>query len=87
MEARQATKIDLPRTGMLPAVLAVLVAAIVLMLFPAAVAVISIADGSFLGRAEGWLGSGFALAGPLALGRLGLTLALAGVVRAAKEDL
>jgi hypothetical protein len=72
---------------MLPAVLALLVAAIVLMALPAAVAVISIADGRLLGRAQEWLSSGRSLAGPLELGRLGLTLALAGVVRAAKEDL
>jgi hypothetical protein len=72
---------------MLPAVLALVVAAIVLMVFPAAVAVISIADGRLLGRAQGWLSAGFAMAGPLALGRIGLTLALAGAVRAAKEDL
>jgi hypothetical protein len=87
MDARQATQIDLPPTGMLPAVLALLVAVIVLMVFPAAVAVISIVDGRLLGEAQGWLNSGPALAGPLWLGRLGLTLALAGAVRAAKEDL
>jgi hypothetical protein len=72
---------------MLPAALALLVAAIVLMVFPAAVAVISIADGRLLSEAHGWLGTGLALAGPLGLARLGLTLALAGAVRAAKEDL
>jgi hypothetical protein len=87
MDARQAAQIDLPPRGMLPAVLALLVAAMVLMVFPAAVAVISIADGRLLDEAQGWLTSGFALAGPLELGRLGLTLALAGAVRAAKEDL
>jgi cell division protein FtsW (lipid II flippase) len=86
MHARQATQIDLPPTGMLPAVLALLVAVIVLMAFPAAVAVISIADGRLLGRAEGWLSSGLALAAPLEVARLGLTLALAGALRAAKED-
>ena len=87
MDARQATQIDLPPRGMLPAVLVLLVAAIVLMVFPAAVAVISIVDGRLLGRAQGWLNSVPALAGPLALGRLGIALALAGAVRAAKEDL
>jgi hypothetical protein len=87
MDARQAKQIDSPPTGMLPAVLVLLAAAIVLMALPAAVAVISIADGRLLGRALEWLSSGRSLAGPLELGRLGLTLVLTGVVRAAKEDL
>jgi len=72
---------------MLPAVLALLMAVIVLMVLPAAVAVISIVDGRLLGEAQGGLNSGLALAGPLGLGRLGLTLVLAVAVRAAKEDL
>ena len=87
MDARQATQTDSPPTGMLPAVLGLLLAAIVLMVFPAAVAAISIADGRLLSRAQGWLSSGLLPAWPLELGRLGITLALAGAVRAAKEDI
>jgi hypothetical protein len=87
MEARPPNQTDPLPTGMRPAALVLMAAAIVLLIFPAAVAVISIVDGGVLERADAWLGSGVAMAGPLpAVASLGLTLALAGPVRAARED-
>jgi hypothetical protein len=87
MDARPPTQTDLLPTGRRPAALGLVAAAIALMVFPAAVAVISIVDGGLLEGAYLWLGSTVAVAGPLTgVASLGLTLALAGPVGAARED-
>jgi hypothetical protein len=87
MDARPPTQTDLLPNGMRPAALVLVAAVILLMVFPALVALISIVGGGVLERAHAWLGSGVALAGPLpGVASLGLTLALAGPVRAATED-
>jgi hypothetical protein len=87
MEARQPKQSDSIPSGLLPAALAVLAAATILMALPAGVAVISILDRQLLDRSQAWLSSGLALASPyIAVARMGLILALVAVVRTTKED-
>jgi len=86
MDAHQPMQIDPPPMGLLPAALGVFGAALVLLSLPAAIAILSILDGRLIDRAQEWLSSGAALTPYLDLGRLGLSVALATVVRTAKED-
>jgi hypothetical protein len=87
MDARQPIQNDSLPARLLPAALVLLMATLVLMVVPAAVAVISILDGHVLDRTQAWLSSSLTLAIPyLDLARLGLTLALAAAVSTVKED-
>lgn len=87
MDARQPIQSDSLPTRLLPVALVLLVAALALMVVPAAVAAISILDSHVVDRTQVWLSSSLPLATPyLDLARLGLTLALAAGVSTAKED-
>jgi putative effector of murein hydrolase LrgA (UPF0299 family) len=87
MDARQPIQSDSLPARLLPAALVLLVAALGLMVVPAAVAVISIMDGHILDRTQVWLSSSLTLATPsLGLASVGVTLALAAAVSTAKED-
>jgi hypothetical protein len=86
MDVRQPIQIDAPPMVLLPAAVGVFAAALVLLSLPAAVAILSILDGRVLDRAHEWLSSSLALTPYLDFGRLVLSLALALVVRTAKED-
>ena len=86
MDVRQPIQIDPAPMRLLPAAVGVVGAALVLLSLPAAVAILSILDGRVVDRAEEWLTSGAAFTPYLELGRLALSLALATVIRTAKED-
>jgi hypothetical protein len=87
MDARQPIQSDSLPMGLLAAALVLFLVTLVLMMVPAAVAVISLLDSHVLDRTQAWLGSSLISAIPyLGLGRLGLTMALAAAVSTAKED-
>ena len=87
MDARQPIQSDSLPARLLPIALVLFVAALALMVVPAAIAVISILDGHLLDRTQLWLSSSLTLAIPyIGLARLGLTMALVAAVSTAKED-